>query len=360
MIAHLDKRFGDLRKFLSEEKLEDDTIVVFMTDNGGTAGVKTFNAGLRAGKTTYYEGGHRVPCWIRWPNGKLGEPRDIATPTQNTDLLPTLCDLCGVAPPARDPRDAPYCGVSLASYLRGSQPLPDRMFVVQYGQDAQEVRRVRGLGQVAAGQGPGTVRRRGRSSPADAMSPPRHPERGGGPARLLRAVVARAGADTERVCADQHRCPAAAGGRTHERRLGRHLRGQLGLRARGGWRAHGRPLEHPGRSRLATMTFTLRRWPERAQVALGEKYEPSARSPANKPNLKTVGFPTIAGARIEIAGAAVSAAADPKATSASITANLPAGRTKLKAWFVDRGGNGVCGAFFVTVARNDRGTGVKP
>ena len=48
--------------------------------------------------------------------------------------------------------------------------------------------------------------------------------------------------------------------------------------------------------------FTLRRWPERAQVALGEKYEPSPRSPANKPNLKTVGFPTIAAARIEIAG----------------------------------------------------------
>ena len=135
MIAHLDKRFGDLRKFLGDEGLEDDTIVIFMTDNGGTAGVRTYNAGLRAGKTTYYEGGHRVPCWIRWPGGKLGPPRDITAPTQNTDLLPTLCGLCGVAPPERVPGDARYAGLDLGPLLRGAQPsLPDRMFVVQYGQ----------------------------------------------------------------------------------------------------------------------------------------------------------------------------------------------------------------------------------
>ncbi len=79
--------------------------MIFMTDNGGTAGVATFNAGLRAGKTTYYDGGHRVPCWIRWPNGKFGQPRDISTPAQNTDLLPTLCELCGVEPPQRDRQD---------------------------------------------------------------------------------------------------------------------------------------------------------------------------------------------------------------------------------------------------------------
>jgi arylsulfatase A-like enzyme len=99
MIAHIDRRFGDLERFLEEEKLKNDTIVIFMTDNGGTAGVKTFNAGLRAGKTTYYDGGHRVPCWIRWPDGKFGEPRDIHIPTQNTDLFPTLCESCEVALP---------------------------------------------------------------------------------------------------------------------------------------------------------------------------------------------------------------------------------------------------------------------
>jgi arylsulfatase len=135
MIAHLDARFGDLQRFLIDEKLRDDTIVVFMTDNGGTAGVSTFNAGLRAGKTTYYDGGHRVPCWIRWPSGALGEPRDIKIPTQNTDLLPTLCELCGVAQPKQDAADDLYRGISLAPILLGQeQKLPDRQFVVQYGQ----------------------------------------------------------------------------------------------------------------------------------------------------------------------------------------------------------------------------------
>ena len=112
MIAHIDQRFGDLERFLSDAKLRDNTIVIFMTDNGGTAGVGTFNAGLRAGKTTYYDGGHRVPCWIRWPNGKLGDPRDINVPTQNTDLLPTLCELCGVEPAPSNPKPMNCIAVS--------------------------------------------------------------------------------------------------------------------------------------------------------------------------------------------------------------------------------------------------------
>ncbi len=349
MIAHVDKRFGDLTKFLSEEKLEDDTIVVFMTDNGGTAGVKTHNAGLRAGKTTYYEGGHRVPCWIRWPDGKLGAPRDISTPTQNTDLLPTLCDLCGVAPPARDPRDAPYSGVSLASVLRGSQPLLDRMFVVQYGQEltkfdacvvggkwrlikGQELYDVeadRAQQSDIAAQHPGVVATlrdyyerwwRGRSQPKSEFVPISIG------ARQQRVVELTSG-DWEGIYADNSGyVREAAGGPTG-----------------GHWNIQ---VEEAGE-----YSFTLRRWPERAQAALGEKYEVSPRSPANKPNLKTVGFPTIAAARIDISGVAVSATADPKATSVTVTANLPAGRTKLKAWFVDSDGHGLCGAFFVTVAR---------
>src|SRR5438874_87642 len=98
MIAHVDDRLGKLEAFLTESGLRDDTIVVFMTDNGGTAGVPTFNAGLRDRKTSYYDGGHRVPCWVRWPAGKLGQPRDVATPTQVQDVLPTLLELCDVKP----------------------------------------------------------------------------------------------------------------------------------------------------------------------------------------------------------------------------------------------------------------------
>jgi hypothetical protein len=97
--------------------------------------------------------------------------------------------------------------------------------------------------------------------------------------------------------------------------------------------------------------FTLRRWPEQTKTALGATYEPSAKSPANRPNVRTVGFPMIAAANIEIAGLKVSTQADPKSTGATLRVELPAGRTTLKAWFADAGGKDLCGAFFVTVVR---------
>lgn len=134
MLANLDENIGRLDAFLRDSGLRDDTIVIFLTDNGGTAGVKVFNGGLRGHKTTYYEGGHRVPCFVRWPRGGFGEPREITTLTQVQDLLPTLLELSGV------PRGAgpAFDGVSLVPVLRGSGTLPDRTLVVQYGPGVAE------------------------------------------------------------------------------------------------------------------------------------------------------------------------------------------------------------------------------
>ncbi|MFO0866346.1 MAG: arylsulfatase [Gemmataceae bacterium] len=129
MIANLDENMARLDEFLRKTGLYENTIVIVMTDNGGTTGVPIFNAGLRGGKTTFYEGGHRVPCWVRWPAGNLGEPRDIETPAQVQDLMPTLLDLVG----GRTSKDYPIDGRSLASLLRGEKiAFPDRMMVVQY------------------------------------------------------------------------------------------------------------------------------------------------------------------------------------------------------------------------------------
>ncbi len=61
MIANLDENVTKLETFLSKTGLRDNTIFIFMTDNGGTAGVPVYNAGMRGKKTEYYEGGHRVP-----------------------------------------------------------------------------------------------------------------------------------------------------------------------------------------------------------------------------------------------------------------------------------------------------------
>lgn len=131
MIANLDENIGRLEGFLRQSGLYDDTIVIFMNDNGGTAGVDTFNAGMRDRKASYYDGGHRAMCFVRWPKGGLRQAGDVDALTQVQDLLPTLIDLTGL----RKPEAARFDGVSLAPLLRGeSDDLPDRTLVVQYGQ----------------------------------------------------------------------------------------------------------------------------------------------------------------------------------------------------------------------------------
>jgi arylsulfatase A-like enzyme len=350
MIAHIDRRFGDLDKFLVERKLKDDTIVVFMTDNGGTAGVATFNAGLRAGKTTLYDGGHRVPCWVRWPGGKLGEPRDISTPTQNTDLLPTLCELCGVAPPRRDPRDEVFAGVSLAGLLRGTQPdLPGRKLVVQYGQIMKKFdscviwnkwRLVKGeeLYDIAADRAQKTDLASGQPEVVAAMRD--HYEKWWAAVEPMlsdfvpmsigakqQPVVELNSGDWEGIYADNTGF----------------VREAVGGPTGGHWHIQ---VEQAGEYEL-----TLRRWPEQTQAALGAKYEPSERSPSNRRNVNTVGFPTIARAKIDIAGVQAEVPADPQSTGVTLTAKLPAGKTTLKAWFADASGKDLCGAFYVTVKK---------
>lgn len=131
MIANLDENVEKLEAFLSQTGLGENTILIWMTDNGGTAGVPVFNAGMRGRKTQLYHGGHRVPCFVRWPAGGLRAPGDIAAPAEMQDILPTLIELCGL----KKPRSANFDGLSLAPLLRGATDgLPDRMLVVQYGQ----------------------------------------------------------------------------------------------------------------------------------------------------------------------------------------------------------------------------------
>lgn len=131
MISNLDENIGRLESFLTSSGLRDNTIVIFFHDNGGTAGVSIFNAGMRGRKTQYYEGGHRAACFIRWPNGKLRSAGELDPLAQVQDLLPTLVDLCGL----KAPDTARFDGTSLAALLQGKvNELADRILVVQYGQ----------------------------------------------------------------------------------------------------------------------------------------------------------------------------------------------------------------------------------
>ncbi len=99
MISNLDDNFGRLLGKLDEWGYERDTLVIFMTDNGGTSGVNIFNAGMRGAKGTPYEGGTRVPSFWRWPGGWKGGV-DAAALTAHLDIFPTLAQIAGAKIPA--------------------------------------------------------------------------------------------------------------------------------------------------------------------------------------------------------------------------------------------------------------------
>jgi arylsulfatase A-like enzyme len=132
MVANFDWNMGRLQKFLAEEQLADDTVLMFLTDNGTGGGaefvdggriygwpkVPVENANMRGGKSSAYDGGHRVPLFVRWPAGQLGQPRDVETLAAHFDITPTLMDLCGLDRPDSWPQ---LDGRSLAPYLRQQQ-----------------------------------------------------------------------------------------------------------------------------------------------------------------------------------------------------------------------------------------------
>src|SRR5258708_33552556 len=94
MIENIDDNFGRVLTRLKEWQIERDTLVIFMTDNGGTAGVKIFNAGMRGQKVTPYEGGTRVPAFWRWPAGFKGGV-DCPALSAHIDIFPTLAEVAG-------------------------------------------------------------------------------------------------------------------------------------------------------------------------------------------------------------------------------------------------------------------------
>jgi len=129
MIANIDENLGRLDAFLRANGLHENTILIFMTDNGTATGDPVFNAGMRGKKISLHEGGHRVPFFMRWPAGKLRAAGDVTALTQVQDVLPTLLELCGAPPPAA----AKFDGTSLAGLLRDpAATLPDRTLTIQF------------------------------------------------------------------------------------------------------------------------------------------------------------------------------------------------------------------------------------
>ena len=131
LISNVDDNYGRLDRWLEKRGIKDDTIIVFMNDNGSSRGDKIYNAGMRGKKGSGYEGGHRGICFVRWPNGGLGPPRTVDNLSHITDILPTFADLLEFdVPQTVDPFD----GVSLKTILRNLDTFDDnRKVIVQFG-----------------------------------------------------------------------------------------------------------------------------------------------------------------------------------------------------------------------------------
>jgi arylsulfatase A-like enzyme len=139
MISNIDENFGRLQSKLEQLRLSDDTLLIFMTDNGSSGGCITdgrqyvaqgYNAGLRGKKASYYEGGHRVPFFVRWPGGGLVD-REVDALLDHVDLLPTFVELCGL----ELPRPVSFDGMSVVKVLGSEEAaLPQRCHFLQYRQ----------------------------------------------------------------------------------------------------------------------------------------------------------------------------------------------------------------------------------
>jgi arylsulfatase A-like enzyme len=98
MVTNIDDNMGLLMKKLNEWDLADDTLLIFMTDNGSSAGSRVYNYGMKAGKGSANEGGSRVPLFFRLP-GKIAAGADVDRLARHYDMFPTLAEFAGAKIP---------------------------------------------------------------------------------------------------------------------------------------------------------------------------------------------------------------------------------------------------------------------
>ncbi len=128
LVETMDDAVGEVLQALDELGLADNTIVIFTSDNGGVAAgdsYSTSNLPLRGGKGYQYEGGIRIPYFVKVPGMEKGS--ENSTPVTGADFYPTILDLAGL-PPRNDQHQD---GVSLLPVLEGAS-IPDRPLIWHY------------------------------------------------------------------------------------------------------------------------------------------------------------------------------------------------------------------------------------
>jgi arylsulfatase len=315
-----------------------------MTDNGATGGFNVHNAGMRGRKTQIYEGGHRVPCFVRWPAGKLRASGDVDVPAGMQDMLPTLIDLCSL----KKPDNARFDGASLAGLLRGSEKtLADRMLVVQYGQIPKKWessvlwnkwRLVSGNELYDLKTDPGQERNVAAENSAVLGKMKEHYEKwwAGVEAGTKEFEPISVGAPQENPVllssSDWQDIYADNFG---------HVSNAAGGPQGGPWRIK---VESDGQYEIQ-----LSRWPFEKNLALTAGRDEQRMTAGNLPAGKAL---PIAGARLKVADRELSAKTSAGDRTALFRAELKRGAvTNLHAWFQDAAGGDLCGAFYASVKR---------
>jgi len=137
MITNIDDNFAKLDQYLKSSGLDQNTIVIYMSDNGSSGGIDPretmgWSMGFRGRKGSPYEAGHRVPFFIRWPQASIGGNIDLPDLASHVDILPTLMGLCGIHSDAYQNGD----GIDLSNRLLGkTNVIPERTVFIHHRQD---------------------------------------------------------------------------------------------------------------------------------------------------------------------------------------------------------------------------------
>ncbi len=343
MIESIDENFGLLIRKLDELGLGDRTIVVFMTDNGSTMGDRAFNAGMRGGKGSEYEGGHRVPFFIRWPAGGISGGRDIDTLAAHIDVLPTIAELAGLTVPRQPSLD----GTSLAPLLLGkTTEWPNRTVIT----DSQRIDFPRKWRKSAV------MDRRWRLINGEELYDLQtdsgqsrdvsegHPE----VVSRLRSAYDAWWSDLQPSLSDYARIVLGSESQNptwlsthdiHGEVVWLHSQVEAGLRADGFWAV---AVERPG-----LYEIRLRRWPAEVDRPINQRLVRSRKVREGRPESVVDG---VTAARLSIGEHDVTQPLAPGGRTATFRLPLRAGPTRLQAWFVHEEG-AVHGAYYVGVER---------
>ena len=355
MIANIDENMAQLERFLQDNEIRDNTILIFMTDNGTATGEGIYNAGMRGKKTSLYEGGHRVPCFIRWPEAGIDGGQDVSAVTRGVDILPTLIDLCDLRQP-----DGWTCdGLSLASHLRQpDQAVVDRMSVVQYGHANEGIRTGHtGEGQAAVlwrqwrlvngrelyniQDDPGQQNDLAAAGSAQPVDP-----------ALVRRLQGYYGAWWDDVggTLTSHQPLTIGSDAENPARLCStdwawvYADNQRGMRGcvmdSGVW--------HVDAARAGLYDFTLRRWPQESGLGISDPAPVMQGVDGSWPEGKAL---PVASAWLQVGRNEQTLPVPPDATAQTFQMALEAGPTTVQSWWHDERGNPLAGAYYLTVER---------